>query len=130
MRLFSDSDMGLMARLSDDNLPYSCAIESVLYVADARGARVPTYTILSTVSCRMQPVRSISENSSADATMTIGQWHVDFPKGTDVRPTYRLTISGILGVTPFTQTLYVLGTLGPRAFEMFRRVLCTERETP
>lgn len=113
----------------------SCQILRPVNVADA-GGMVTTYTVVSTVVCRVAPAQyQAAERVIGGALQASASWRITLPAETDVDQPDRLSVGSALGGSGLTDAqvragggrlFEVVGVAGPRTLEIVRIVYANE----
>ena len=116
-------DMAGMRATLDASLPDTAVVTRDTQVPDGAGGYTVTSVDASPVPCRVAPA-SGREVTIAGRLDAVGTWTLTLPAETDVRSPDRVYVNavGVAGIREFEVVL----PLGPRSFEIGRRVVCLE----
>lgn len=108
---------GLRATL-DQSLPGTAVIQRAAGSADGMGGVTSAWSAAGTVSARLSPSGSGSDELIGGQAVNEAPWTVTLPALTDVRTTDRISIS--------SKTLEVVAVGAPRSYETCVRAACVE----
>lgn len=117
--MLSTSDIAAMRTALTASMPDSVAISRATSVSDGYGGLTETWATVATVAGRVSPTGyAPDERAVAQRLGNVSSWVVTMPALTDVRVTDRLAVG--------SRTFEVKEVLGPRSYEVSRRVVCVE----
>jgi hypothetical protein len=127
--LFSPDDVLEMRAHNEASLPHACVFSHEVRVAGVGGRETVTWpNVGAAISCRLSSgAPAQAEFSQADQLQTLGRWTLVLPADTVVEKDWHATVSGISedGVA-FAQTFNVIAVLGPKTYEIERKVVCAD----
>lgn len=101
------------------SLPDECGIVRDIHTSNGAGGQSSTPATVAIVACRVSPLTDTIRNpeiAAAERVIPTAPWIVTVPAETDVRETDRIFHAG--------DELEVAAVLGPRSWEIGRRVVC------
>lgn len=116
--MLTTSDIAGMRATLDLSLPGTAIIVRPSGSSDGMGGVTDAWAAAGTVSARLSPSGSGSDQIAGGQVINEAPWTVTVPASTDVRTTDRITISG--------QTLEVVAITSPRSYETCLRAACVE----
>lgn len=111
-------DLTAMQTTLTASLPDTCQVRRNTPVTDGAGGETDAWANQPAVTCRVSPLaRSdrLAEIPVADRIAAVSSWIITLPAGTDVTEKDQLLSGG--------RTFQVASVLGPRSWEIGRRVL-------
>ena len=120
--MLSAVELDDMAATLEESLPDSCDIVRAVVESDGAGGDTVASVTLTTVACRVSPASTAvrdAEGIEAEAIRSQAPWLITVPRGTEVRE------SDVI-VTEAGDDFEVAAVLGPRSYEISRRILCRE----
>lgn len=121
--MLTDAEIAAMRATLEDSLPSTCVImRTTAGTSDNAGGYLPgTTSAAGTVACRVSPsMLRPNEVVVAGQSGMESNWVITFPATTDVRSTDRIVSDGV--------TYEVVAPLGPRSYELGRRVVAMVSE--
>ena len=117
--LLSNAQLEAMRAVLNRSLPASGTILRATATGDGMGGQSTTYAAADIAICRVQPVPTRpSEGTVGGRTAATQEWVITFPAGTTITARDRIATGG--------RTFEVVAPLGPRSYELSRRVRCVE----
>lgn len=97
MSLLSAADLTSMRATLDESLPSTAAISRKTLASDGQGGRTETWATVATVACRVSPMetRGDDEQVQSDRPLSVGDFVITFPAGTDVRAVDRCIVDSV-----------------------------------
>jgi head-tail adaptor len=117
--MLTATDLDAMRSTLDESLPDTAQVGRQALVSDDAGGFSESWSVVATVACRVSPGGLLpQERAVAERMGVVSSWVVTLPALTDVRAADRLVVG--------TRTFEVVAPLGPRSYEVSRRVVCSE----
>ena len=120
--MLSAAELASLRATVEASLPDTAAIHRPNRVSDGQGEYkegTPATIAVATVKCRVSPAgKSAEERIIADRLGQAMAWAITVPPETDVKRTDRVIVNG--------RTFEVAQILGPRSYEVSRRVVAIE----
>ena len=118
--MLSTADIAAMRSTMNAAMPDTVTIERASLASDGQGGKVQTWAPLATVSGRVSPFKSRSDEESEVAGALRGHslWQVTMPHGTDVTPVDRIVFG--------TATLQVQRVEQSRSWSLGVRAYCVK----
>ena len=118
--MLSAAELDDMAATLEESLPDSCDVVRAEKESDGAGGQRTVSVTLTTVACRVSPASTAVRNAEGVEVATImsqAPWLITVPRGTDVvESDYVVRADG--------EDFEVSAVLGPRSYELGRRLLC------
>jgi len=111
-------ELASIRRAADRMLPDTCVIQRVTRTPDGAGGSTETWATVATMACRVSPAGQGDEHLFGGRLASVSGYVVTLPAETDVAAVDRIAWGG--------RTLEVAGVVGPRSYEVSRRVVAVE----
>ena len=117
--MLSNVDLATMRATLEQSLPDTAAIQRRTLIPDGTLGFTETWTTVATVPCRVAPARNDEIDAAGVARTGRAQvWAIVLPANTDVLRADRVQVGSL--------SIEVVAVLGPRSYELGRRILGAE----